>query len=243
MPMSKEELEQKIKEVYALMAQVSSELRRTQDTNRKAELKGHWDNLNDLLAKLMGAQLRLHFKRDTQPVATPTPVATTTPAATPTTPIFPRKVTPVDARTTRTELIQKADMGSAKRSELVTSILLSVENHNTLVYQSATLDNNWLQTIQMNLRKNMVMYGIKQAIDGPLYVHCDCPAFKWWGFEYICTARHIVLPTKGNNIYPKIRNPRLIGTVCKHLIHVLTQLPQDAKKIYNLLNAGQPWVS
>lgn len=61
---------------------------------------------------------------------------------------------------------------------------------------------------------------LRLAIAGDLEVSCTCPAFKWWGYEYIMTQ----LDAKGGtpqNIYPQVRNPKLHGTVCKHLKIVL----------------------
>jgi hypothetical protein len=52
-------------------------------------------------------------------------------------------------------------------------------------------------------------------LDGDVAISCTCPAFKWWGFQYIMTqlGSHAGLD---QNIYPKVRNPRLEGSLCKH---------------------------
>lgn len=57
---------------------------------------------------------------------------------------------------------------------------------------------------------------VRLAIAGDLEVNCTCPAYLWWGYEYIMTE----LDAKEGSpqtIFPKVRNPQLEGTVCKHL--------------------------
>ncbi len=50
---------------------------------------------------------------------------------------------------------------------------------------------------------------------GNIRVHCPCPAFKFWGSQYILTQLDsAIIP---ENRYPHIRNPSLKGIVCKHL--------------------------
>lgn len=65
---------------------------------------------------------------------------------------------------------------------------------------------------------------VRLAIAGDLKVSCTCPAYKWWGYEYIMTQ----LDAKEGSpqtIFPKIRNPKLQGTLCKHLKVVVQSFP------------------
>ena len=75
---------------------------------------------------------------------------------------------------------------------------------------------------------------------------CDCEAFKFWGFEYILTRKGSVFG-EGEYRYPKIRNPRKVGVVCKHLWVILEALKKKElqivegivpfyKKVYGLDN-------
>ena len=56
---------------------------------------------------------------------------------------------------------------------------------------------------------------VRLSLAGDMKLHCTCPAFKWWGYEYITTQldsnSHSI-----QNIYPAIRNPSLEGVLCKH---------------------------
>jgi hypothetical protein len=53
-------------------------------------------------------------------------------------------------------------------------------------------------------------------------VHCTCPAFKFWGSEYILTQLDAAIIPE--NRFPHIRNPHLKGIVCKHLNRTIKTL-------------------
>lgn len=88
----------------------------------------------------------------------------------------------------------------------------------------------WNQTIVLqDLPDAMEMEDLKLqgkvnlAVSGDLKVHCDCPAYTYWGYNYTLTQ----IGASGGNEkrFPGIRNPRLRGTVCKHLDGVLRVFP------------------
>lgn len=54
-------------------------------------------------------------------------------------------------------------------------------------------------------------------------VHCDCPAYKFWGMQYIDTQLDIAINPEER--FPHIRNPNLKGIVCKHLSRNIKVLP------------------
>lgn len=58
---------------------------------------------------------------------------------------------------------------------------------------------------------------------GNIKIHCPCPAFKFWGHQYIMTMRDSAIIPEIR--YPHIRNPNLKGGCCKHLIRTLKVLP------------------
>ena len=70
---------------------------------------------------------------------------------------------------------------------------------------------------------------------GDLRLHCTCPSFLYWGYQYILTVLD-------SSIYPevrapKVRNPGERGIVCKHLNRILRVLPfysgEMAKELKN----------
>lgn len=71
---------------------------------------------------------------------------------------------------------------------------------------------------------------VKLAVQGNLKVTCndpagnDEPSWIYWGFKYLATEKNYLY--KGNETrFPEIRNPKLKGSLCKHLIQVLSNLP------------------
>ena len=58
---------------------------------------------------------------------------------------------------------------------------------------------------------------------GNIRVHCGCPSFKFWGYQYILTQLDASIFQETR--YPHIRNPQLKGICCKHLRRSLKVLP------------------
>lgn len=54
-------------------------------------------------------------------------------------------------------------------------------------------------------------------------LHCTCPAFLFWGSQYILTQANAAIVPEVR--YPHIRNPQMKGIVCKHLKKTLKVLP------------------
>lgn len=48
------------------------------------------------------------------------------------------------------------------------------------------------------------------------HVRCTCPAAQFWGYNYESTALNYLYGIPRENRFPKVRNPNLKGTVCKH---------------------------
>lgn len=53
--------------------------------------------------------------------------------------------------------------------------------------------------------------------------HCNCPAFAFWGSQYILTQTDSAIVPEVR--FPHVRNPYLKGIVCKHGIRTLKVLP------------------
>jgi hypothetical protein len=58
---------------------------------------------------------------------------------------------------------------------------------------------------------------------GNIRIHCGCPSFKYYGFQYILTQLDAAIVPEER--YPHIRNPHLRGVVCKHANRSLKVLP------------------
>lgn len=73
-------------------------------------------------------------------------------------------------------------------------------------------------------------------------VFCNCPAFKFWGFEYILTRKGSVYG-EGEKRYPIEKNPDLKGVFCKHLWVIATSLHKKQTSLATkLLQIGRAHV-
>lgn len=71
--------------------------------------------------------------------------------------------------------------------------------------------------------------GLLLAMKGNVKVHCNDPSWLYWGWKYIGTKKKYAL--RKETRYPKIRNPKLTGSVCKHLLSVFRVIPFSWSKI------------
>lgn len=58
---------------------------------------------------------------------------------------------------------------------------------------------------------------------GNIRLHCTCPSYLYWGYQYLLTAIDAAIYPEPRK--PKIRNPQERGIVCKHLNRILRVLP------------------
>lgn len=56
-----------------------------------------------------------------------------------------------------------------------------------------------------------------------LKLHCGCPAYLFWGHQYILTTKDAAIVPEDR--FPDIRNPQRKGGLCKHLTRSLKVLP------------------
>lgn len=62
----------------------------------------------------------------------------------------------------------------------------------------------------------------KNLCAGMVSIDCDCGRHQYW-YRYIATAGSFAITPPAEYAYPKIRNPKLEGVACKHVIHALTR--------------------
>ena len=74
-------------------------------------------------------------------------------------------------------------------------------------------------------------------LNGGLKVHCNCPAFSFWGYKYKAWKMHYGLEKEMRR--PVVRNPFGKGYVCKHLFLVLGTFPFYSKDLAKKF--GQYW--
>ena len=96
----------------------------------------------------------------------------------------------------------------------------------------------WVQKVQLlDLPKLWKQYNgkkkpldvVRMALNGNVKLSCkgsdgkDEPSFLYYGFKYLATIKGYNLGG-GEDRFPKIRNPRLKGSMCKHLRMVVETL-------------------
>lgn len=63
-------------------------------------------------------------------------------------------------------------------------------------------------------------------LDGPLRLSCDCGRARFW-LDFVQTIGGFKYGPPQNS-FPKIRNPRLVGVGCKHVLRVMQAVLKDA---------------
>ena len=59
---------------------------------------------------------------------------------------------------------------------------------------------------------------------GNIKIYCTCPHWVYGGYKYIATELDYAYGSTENR-FPKIKNPKLMGTLCKHAFLVVKSLP------------------
>lgn len=81
---------------------------------------------------------------------------------------------------------------------------------------------------------------------GDIHCRCRCAAHLYWGYAYISDRLKYLYGIPREGRFPKVRNPNLKGTLCKHEDAVLQYILRNKDLIskmfalyYNRLNDGQ----
>lgn len=68
---------------------------------------------------------------------------------------------------------------------------------------------------------------VKQVIGGNCQISCDCGRWRFW-YAYMATkGGYNANPGHREGAYPKIRNPKLHGLACKHILRVITSITRS----------------
>jgi hypothetical protein len=67
----------------------------------------------------------------------------------------------------------------------------------------------------------------------PIRMHCPCPSFKFFGYQYILTGLDAAIVPETR--FPSIKNPNLKGVCCKHLRRTTKVLPFHLGNIANAI--------
>ncbi len=148
-----------------------------------------------------------------------------------------KKEKPVEMRpineATRKELISGAESARKNRAKKLTTRYIGItQGRGWITFKTNsqyTPSLKYTQYIKLNEAKDMKYFKefkkrdiIRLFMSGDLSVYCSCPDFKYHGYKYM--GYQMGYGIFKENRFPKIRNPKLDGTICKHLICVLSVL-------------------
>jgi hypothetical protein len=140
-----------------------------------------------------------------------------------------KEIVPIN-EASRRELLDGADYARKQRAKKLHTRYMGVSQHRGwITFQTNsqyTPGIKYTQYVKINDAKDMKYFKefnkrdiIRLFLSGDLSVHCTCPDYKFRGFKYMGYQMGYGIFKEMR--YPKIRNPHLEGTVCKHLICVL----------------------
>jgi hypothetical protein len=137
------------------------------------------------------------------------------------------------------KILSMADAESVRKGAMFSPHLVRYDNRKAIFeFETHGETGLYRQMIQID-PSNLRIRSIKESFVGvdmdeafenlrvlsdkvDILVYCDCPAFLYRGFAYIATKMGFAV--KKESRPPRIRNPRLRGSVCKHLVAVLRMI-------------------
>ena len=140
---------------------------------------------------------------------------------------------------TKKELLSGADSARKKRAKKLITKYKGVNNDGCVEFMTNsqyTPNKKYQQLIKLNDVKDIsALKEFKKSeitrllLNGDLSVYCSCEDFLYKGYKYM--AWNMGYGLDKENRFPKIKNPNLEGTICKHLIAVLTVIMFNNAKI------------
>lgn len=115
----------------------------------------------------------------------------------------------------------------AKRS-LIFDVRSSEFTANATTYKNVYRFRDWADIVDDDtmtpiFRARLLMFA------GDLELHCTCPSFLFWGYQYLLTRMDAAMVPEQRP--PDVRNPQKRGIVCKHLNKSLRAFPWHAMKL------------
>lgn len=143
---------------------------------------------------------------------------------------------------TRKDLLADVDTWTKNKSRKVRSAnYLGITEDYTIFYRvpSVTANPPTNYTVKVKLVEYPsiadddsmdVREKVRLAIAGDIKISCTCPAYLYYGYKYILTQ----LDTNhadDEHRFPKIKNPKLQGVMCKHCYIAMSTLPYNWSRI------------
>lgn len=143
---------------------------------------------------------------------------------------------------TRKDLVKDVDTWTKNKTKLIRrAVYLGITEDYTVFFRvpSVTSDppTNYTVKIQLveypdieNDEDLTVREKVRLAIAGDIKISCTCPAYLYFGYKYILTQID-ANSSDDEHRFPKIRNPKLQGIMCKHCYAAIKAFPLSWTRI------------
>lgn len=143
---------------------------------------------------------------------------------------------------TRKELVTDVDRRTKDKARLVgRATYLGITEDYTVFFRvpsvTAKPSTNYLVKIKLveypdiaEEKDLSVREKVRLAIAGDLKISCTCPAYLYFGYKYILTQLDTNEADKEHR-FPKIKNPKLEGVMCKHCYSAINAFPLNWTRI------------
>lgn len=143
---------------------------------------------------------------------------------------------------TRKDLIADVDKWTKDKSSLVRkAVYLGITEDYTVFFRvpSVTANPSTNYTVKIKLvdypdieedEDLTVKEKVRLAIAGDLQISCTCPAYLYFGYKYILTQLDSN-ESDDEHRFPKIKNPKLQGIMCKHCYIAMQAFPMNWNSI------------
>lgn len=122
----------------------------------------------------------------------------------------------------RADALKGIHLDGFEDNTMLYTIESSKFQNNRIRYQCRVQFDEW-DDIAQDTDFNFVEKSRMLLWVGNIRLHCTCPSFLYWGYQYLLSAIDAsVYPEERK---PEIRNPGERGIVCKHLNRILRVLP------------------
>lgn len=148
---------------------------------------------------------------------------------------------------TRKDLTKGVDRRSKRNSKQIKRVVYKGITKDNIIRCEAlsSRGDQWYKvTIELSELKDLMPMEdltpeekVRLALFGDVRVSCDCPAAKYWGYDYITTQLGAKDGTPEDR-EPIIKNPELEGTLCKHAYVTVKSIGRIWKRIAKDIKDG-----
>lgn len=139
----------------------------------------------------------------------------------------------------RADALDGVKLAGIQDNSLVFYINSANKSENDTVYTNIFRIKEWDSVIDEQ-SLSPIQRARQLMFTGNLELHCTCPSFLFWGYQFLLTQIDASLMPEGRP--PVKRNPNHRGIVCKHLHRTLKTFPFYASDLAKYIRINHPVV-